>query len=83
MHAILDRGPLQGCVYSGPVDKKLRERFGRNAQVARLRASTDQERPVGRDPLWAQTLVVKDEGVLISGNELHPRALKSSPDGVA
>lgn len=83
VHAILDRGPLQGCLYFGPVDKKLRERFGRNAQVARLRALSDQERPIGRDLHWARTLVVRDGGVLISGTELHPRGLKSSPDKVA
>lgn len=83
VQAILDRGPLQGCFYFGPVDKKLRERFGRNAQVARLRALSDQERPNGRDLHWARTLVVRDGGVLISGTELYTRGLKSSPAKVA
>ena len=83
VHAIIERGPLQGCLYFGPVEKGLRERFGRRAQIARLRALSDPTRAIAHDLHWARTLVVRDGGVLITGTELHPRGLKSSPVKVA
>ena len=80
IHTIVDRGPVLGCLYFGPIEKAMRQRFGRDARIARLTSLRMPGRVIGQELHWARAIVAKDGGLMIEGIELRTRGLKSSPE---
>lgn len=79
IHTIVDRGPVLGCLYFGPIEKGMRERFGHDARIARLTSLRTPGRVIGHELHWARAIVAKEGGLMIEGIELRARGLKSSP----
>jgi len=59
VHTIVNRGPVLGCLYIGPIEKGMRERFGRDARIARL---TSHAYPTASSAGTAQSMRHRREG---------------------
>ncbi len=78
---ILEQMPRIGWLDFRRVPKDKRERWGRNAYIAKILSQVDRE-SMGKELHWARIVTIKDGGVMIEGTELYPRGLKSSPERV-